>query len=172
MSLAANSIPSADVALGDRSPSEIAHQIRKTTANRRTVLRGVVGTGMVVGIAALGLLPGGRKAYAAYSTWTHCNQYSSSWIGCAGYDPGYLGSSYCQPSGTNKGYHRSAVSGCCECTHYTVRLTSCKERNAWEWRRGQTGGSTASHRCSDGYTHWVPCGGSRVTHKSVCKWSL
>jgi hypothetical protein len=171
MALLADRIPSIDIAPADPSPSEVGHLIRKS-ATRRTVLKGIMGTGMVVGMSALSLLPGGRKAYAAYSTWGHCRDYPSSWIGCAGYDPGYLGSRFCETSGTNKGYHLSRTGPACDVTEYTVRLTSCNGRNAWVWRRGQTGGSTADHRCSDGWTHWDPCSGTRVSHKSVCKVSL
>jgi hypothetical protein len=169
MELLATAIPSADVAPEQAKPSEVARTLRRHSASRRTVLRTVIGAGMAVGVTAVGLLPNARRAnagwYSTYSNWGHCSAHP--YRACSAGD---VSSGYCNGAG----FHRDDTgrSGCYN-WRYSVVFTRCyntsytSARNAWLWYRGESGGSVASFRCSDG-DYWENYCGDVFTTGSAC----
>lgn len=170
-------------------PSHIRSKIPTAMVGRRAVLRGMLGTGMAVGIGALDLFPFGRKAYAVLpSTWQHCAAYDFTdksddndwrWCNPNGSASGHIGNSWCN----DNGYHRiDDIVNSCERTYYR-RENRCEgdtgeHRNAWEWHisdGGSNPGDPANVRCSDGKTHAeYPCDNPprEFTFNSTCKQSL
>lgn len=160
MTLLETAVPSADVAPEGAKPSQIAKVLRRNSASRRSVLRTVIGAGMAVGVSAVGLLPGARRAnagwYSTYSNWGHC--WNHPYRGCYAGD---VSSSYCNGAG----FHRDGSGRIgCDYWRYTVVFTRCYNtagteiRNAWVWYRGESGGSVSSFRCSDGDFYSNSCG--------------
>lgn len=179
MSLTAAEIPSADTSPPIPVESEIRPLIVRHVAGRRSVLRGITMTGMVVGLAALDLIPWGHKAHAAppYSTWTHCRQYGGKtgnpqtdwrWCNPSAAD---VSSRYC----AGNGYHRTDRLRIDNCIHEEYRIAyRCYPgpRNAWEWRKDGEGLEPPNVRCSDGTVYVRDRCGDDYSYKSGCKKSL
>ncbi|RQX03910.1 hypothetical protein DLJ58_29055 [Micromonospora arida] len=121
----------------------------------------MLGAGMAVGVSAIALLPGARRAnagwYSTYPTHTTCSASGFSGSNCVG---GPISSSYCN----GRGFHRddSLKSGC-DYVDYRVELYSCNQKNAWIWNGG--GGH---FRCSDGRNVYNYCGDTG-NYLSICK---
>jgi hypothetical protein len=181
--MSVDTIPSASTPPPDASPSRIRRLIADRFLTRRSVLRGVFATGMVLGISALDLLPGRNPAAAQlygsdpWQIWTHCADYSTStrrtnWRWC---NPASarISSRFCHPSYLR---HRTdgKQRGSCDYEDYRRdyrcwNLSDSRVINAWVWRRGQTGGNIDSVACSDGKTYVHNNCGSDYEYKSVCR---
>ncbi len=162
MSLLTTEIPSAEHAPDRAAPSAVTRELRRQTTTRRTVLRLMVGTGMAIGVSAVGLLPGARKAQAGwwstYASHSDCAGYYNSSTTC--YPPEwYITNAVCNGAG----YHRDdGGSGTCYNFRHTVKLTACNQRNAWHWSGNRT-------RCSDGYYEYNTCQPSHWFTSSICR---
>ncbi|MEQ7125191.1 hypothetical protein ABN034_11785 [Actinopolymorpha sp. B11F2] len=176
-------IPSASTPPANATPSAVRKLIMDRVLTRRSVLRGVLTTGMVLGISALDLLPGRNRAEAwlygshPWQIWTHCADYSTStrrtnWRWC---NPASarVSSRFCQ-----RAYNRHRTDGerRTDCEYEDFRrdyrcwnLSDSRVINAWVWRRGQTGGDIDSVICSDGRTYVYNSCGSDYEYKSVCR---
>ena len=163
MSLLDTEIPDIDRAPGGATRSAIGAHLR-AEAKRRTVLKLAAGAGMTLGLSAVGVLAGAKKASAGwnstYDTWSNCspNDYFNSSTTCT--PPSWDISSF-NCNGAN--YHRDdGASGTCYSQHWYVQFTSCDGKNAWIWSSPHT-------RCSDGYYYYSVCGGSGMSY-SICKY--
>lgn len=159
MTLNVDDIPSIDVAPAASRRSAVAAALRRQSPSRRSVLRAAVGTGMTIGLTAVGWLPGARPAHAGwhsrYSQWPDCHGYHDPESTCT--PPSwYISADNC--NGEN--FHRDDMdNGGCNYTNWNVKLT-CGGRNAWKW--GDT-------RCSDGHYYHVDCSGRETNTNSICR---
>ena len=169
-------IPDLDIAPSDARRSGAARAIRKANMNRRSVMKGILGTGMVLGVASLDLLPRWNSASAGpppWPTWDHCNDYNTwpvDWRKCNP-DDADVSTDYC-----SQGYHRRD----------SVRIDSCRIRdyrrndrcygddmtlkNAWVWKQNNVDPEPPDVRCSDGKTFVLDeCRFTESSWKSTCK---
>jgi len=176
-------IPSASSPPAGATPSSMRLLIEKRFLTRRGVLKGMVTTGMVLGIAALDLLPGRHNAEARrrgedpWEYWSHCSDYSTStrrvnWKGCNP-DAARVSERYCKSEWDR---HRTGGERRNDCEYEDYRrdyrcwnLSDSTVINAWIWRRGQTGGNKPSVMCSDGKTYVLNSCGSDYHFKSACR---
>ncbi|GAA2759116.1 hypothetical protein [Actinopolymorpha rutila] len=178
-------IPSASTPPENATPSAVRKLIERDHINRRSLLKGVLTTGMVLGLSALDLLPGrnpalaGRYGGAPWEYWNNCHDYSTStrradWRWCNP-DAARVSGRYCK---TNIKRHRTAVDGRrrngCEYEDYRIdfrcwNLAGTQVINAWVWRRGQSGGNLPSVICSDGKTYVLNDCGPDYHYKSACR---
>ncbi|GIM81775.1 hypothetical protein [Salinispora arenicola] len=161
MSLLSQKIPDADSAPPAATPSPIGERLQRAKASRRTVFRAAMGAGMAVGVSAIGVLPGARRAsagwYSTYSTHTSCSASGFSGSNCVG---GSISTSNCN----GRGYHRDdSLTFGCDYYDYSIKYTTCNGKNAWVWN-----GSGGYFRCSDGWTYYNSCG-STGGFLSICK---
>jgi hypothetical protein len=182
MNLDLATLPSATQRPVGATKSSVRREIINTHFSRRSLLKGMAGLGMAVGIGALGLLPRAKPADAwPPKTWQYCSQWRSSsreaWLRCNpnGSVDGYAGPSFCIPGGK---YHRGpahtrVVDGIRY--EYRRRHTSCPSTtgapgNAWRWMRAE--GPNDGPRdvfCSDGRFMAYRAGQLIFKHKSVCR---
>lgn len=169
MSLLDQVIPDVDEPPEVRTPSAAVERLKKLSPTRRTLLRTVAGTGMSVGVAAIGLLPGSRPAKAGWNTvWSHYND-------CHGYEEWGHAGKPCTPSSwsissfycNGVGYHRDdSMRWGCDYENYDVKFT-CGGRNAWHWDSTE-GGVRYRYRCSDGFAVYNYCG-ETGRFESICR---
>lgn len=178
-------VPSASTPPANATPSAVRKLIEREHINRRSLLKGVLTTGMVLGLSALDLLPGRREAQASrhggdpWEYWSNCHDYSTSsrradWRWCNP-DAARVSGRYCKSSIKR---HRTAVDGRwrdeCEYEDYRIdfrcwNLSGTQVINAWVWRRGQSGGDLPSVICSDGKTYVLNECGPDYHYKSACR---
>lgn len=173
MKLDPASMPDATVAPVDATRSRIRRAITSGLVTRRRVIQGVIGAGMVIGMASLDLLPTGRKAHAVPSTYLNCSDYDHlsnyrAWAEtCNANGAGqHVSTGYCDRSG----YHRQdATSAGCYYYDYTL-ATRCLGRNAWVWKKNGVSPEYSNKRCSDGWVYVKnTCSGvSDPRYKSTC----
>lgn len=176
-------IPSASRPPAGATPSPVRRLIEERFLSRRSILKGIVTSGMVLGIAALDLLPGRNNAEAhivgraPWQWWHHCADYTTAsrrtnWKWCNP-DAARVSERYCK-SDYNR--HRTAHEQVSSCEVEAYRrdyrcwnISDTKVINAWVWRRGQTGGDRPDVICSDGKTYVLNDCGSDYSYKSACR---
>ena len=165
-------VPDFDVAPTGLWPaSEVVGAIRRNKLGRRTVLRLAVTAAMGLGLAALDLIPVGRRAWATnpnpiLSVWGDCRGYISPTTVCVPSSAYYSGT--CAGSWhRNDHYYGSSVT-----YDYTFNNTSCSGRNAWKWFGASGAGhSTLRRKCSDGHTYYVD-GSTYRNGFSICRTAI
>lgn len=183
MTVDALSVPSASTPPAHARPSRIRKLIEDRFISRRSVLKGVLTTGMVLGITALDLLPGRNDAqarlrgYDPWEYWSDCHDYSTSsrranWRWCNP-DAARLSERFCK---SDYDRHRTGGEWRDDCEFEDYRrdyrcwnLSDSTVINAWIWRRGQSGGDKPSVVCSDGRTYVYNDCGYDYHYKSVCR---
>jgi hypothetical protein len=133
---------------------------------RRTVLQTTVALGTAVGMAAIGLFPAARRAYAdGYTIYGSCPSYAADHDCSPGCGPSTIFGAACNTSGTYTGFHKN------DGVTWTLRPNQCYASvyDGWLWRYGAACGTCACYverRCHDGYRYtgsgWV---------KSICRWN-
>lgn len=166
-------IPDAIDRPADSPPSRVRQQITRGMVSRRRLFQGVLGAGMVIGLTSLDLLPTGKKAYAAPSTWLYCSDYNhlsnyAAWANtCNANGAGqHVSTGYCDATG----YHRQDATQA-GCMYYDYVLAfRCLGRNAWVWRKNGVAPEYSNKRCSDGWVRMKnTCTGvSDPQYKSTC----
>ena len=177
------SIPSASAPPADATPSRVRGIIERRWITRRSILKGVLTSGMVLGLTTLDLLPGRNLAQARraggdpWEYWSHCRDYSTStrranWRWCNP-DAARVSERYCK---TDINRHRtgSRRRDSCELEDYRRdyrcwNLSDTTVINAWVWRRGQSGGNKPSVICSDGKTYIIDSCGDDYHYNSACR---
>lgn len=133
---------------------------------RRSLLRAGVALGTAAGMAALGVFPAARRAYAdGYDIYGSCPSYASDHDCSPGCGPSTIFADACRTTGTNIGFHKS------DGVTWTLRPNQCYAQtyDGWRWRYQGACGSCACYverRCHDGYRStsagWV---------RSICRWN-
>lgn len=134
--------------------------------SRRTVLRAGAALGTAAGMAAIGVFPAARRAYAdGYDIYGSCPSYASDHDCSPGCGPSTIFADACNTSGTYAGFHKD------DGVTWTLRPNQCYSGNydGWLWRyQGACGTCTCyvERRCHDGFRQtgsgWV---------RSICRWN-
>lgn len=134
--------------------------------SRRTVLRTGAALGTAVGMAALGVFPAARRAYAdGYTIYGSCPTYATDHNCSPGCGPSTIFGAACNTSGTYTGFHKN------DGVTWKLRPNQCyaSTYDGWLWRYGAACGTCACYverRCHDGYRYtssgWV---------RSICRWN-
>jgi hypothetical protein len=134
--------------------------------SRRTVLRTGAALGTAAGMAALGVFPAARQAYAdGYTIYGSCPTYATDHDCSPGCGPSMIFGDACNTSGTLTGFHKN------DGITWKLRPNQCyaSTYDGWLWRYGAACGTCACYverRCHDGYrktgSGWV---------KSICRWN-
>jgi hypothetical protein len=183
MPLDISAIPSASTPPSDATPSRVRKLIEERFLTRRSIFKGALTAGVVLGIAALDFLPGHNVAQARrrgedpWEYWSHCADYSTStrranWRWCNPASAA-VGEWWCK---TYYDRHRTLGRQRTGCHYEDYRrdyrcwnLSDSTVINAWIWRRGQSGGDKPSVVCSDGKTYVFNSCGDDYHYKSVCR---
>jgi hypothetical protein len=134
--------------------------------SRRTVLQVGAALGTAAGMAALGVFPAARRAYAeGYDIYGGCPTYATDHDCSPGCGPSLIFADACRTTSTPVGFHKS------DGTTWTLRPNQCHAQSydGWLWRYQGACGSCGCHverRCHDGYrktsSGWV---------RSICRWN-
>lgn len=140
-----------------RSPG-VHSPIREGTSRRR-FLGGVAAVSTALALAALGIFPPAREAFAdGYDVWTST---TTGPCGSGGYAVNHNCSPGCGPSAVCSGgsngtccntnvWHCTGGDGCAGPNQYSLRPNECYQSfyDAWMWKCS----STLKYRCHDGWT--------------------
>jgi hypothetical protein len=139
---------------------------RPWAPSRRTVLQAGAALGTAAGMAALGVFPAARRAYAdGYDIFGSCPSYATDHDCSPGCGPSQIFADACVTSGVNTGFHKA------DGVTWTLRPNQCyaSTYDGWLWRHQGACGSCACYverRCHDGYrktaSGWV---------RSICRWN-
>lgn len=130
--------------------------------SRRTVFQ----AGTALGLAALGVFPAARRAYAdGYSIYTRCPSYATDHNCSPGCGPSTIFADSCETGGVNLGFHKD------DGITWTLRPNQCYNQtyDGWLWRYQGACGACACYverRCHDGWR--ITSSGSI---RSICRWN-
>jgi len=133
---------------------------------RRTVLQAGATLGTAVGMAAIGVFPAARRAYAdGYDIYGSCPSYAADHNCSPGCGPSTIFADSCTTSGSLTGFHKN------DGVTWALRPNQCfaGTYDGWLWRYQGACGTCACYverRCHDGYRQtssgWV---------RSICRWN-
>lgn len=150
----------------DATSSVLTRAARRSTYDRRTLLRLTAGAAAGLGLATLDLvgraLPGrGVEPHPVLAEWSDCQHIHSPSTICVP-ETAYYGTGV--PGVCSGSWHRNfAYTGDSVAYDFTFNNTSCNGRNAWRWEAG-----TPSCKCSDGWTFYQDGATYRSTF-SICR---
>jgi hypothetical protein len=130
--------------------------------SRRTMFT----AGTALGLAAIGVFPAARRAYAdGYSIYTRCPSYATNHDCSPGCGPSTIFADSCETSGANIGFHKD------DGITWTLRPNQCYNQtyDGWLWRYQGACGACACYverRCHDGWR--ITSSGSI---RSICRWN-
>jgi hypothetical protein len=133
---------------------------------RRTVLQAGAALGTTIGMAAIGVFPAARRAYAdGFDIYPSCPSYATDHNCSPGCGPSTIFGDACNTSGVNLGFHKD------DGVTWMLRPNQCFSGtyDGWVWRYQGACGTCAcfvERRCHDGYRQtssgWV---------RSICRWN-